>query len=170
MNTKEVTTTSTKSFYYPEVEEMIIKKSTELKEGAQKDAKHLAKENIPEKDAKTIAPYITAIKAGYEYLISEALQFLMASSIFLEAKMDADYYKETDKGLDEKIKNLEDANRHAVYELGKYSPGSILLLIGFAVIATVIINIGETLFTSKAFEVTGENMLFALILSVSVSF
>src|ERR1035437_6873576 len=37
-------------------------------------------------------------------------------------------------------------------------------------IATLIISIGEIMFNTKSFQVTGENMLFALILSISVSF
>lgn len=169
MNTK-IIKHSTDSIHYPELEEMITKKDAELKELARKDAKHLAKQNLPDKDDESLEPYIGSVKAGYEHLASQIFQFLQPSAHFPEAKIDADYYRETDKGLDEKIKNLEDVNRHAEYELGDYNPGSILLRIWLTIIATGIINIGEIIFNTKAFQVTGENMLFALILSICVSF
>ncbi len=158
------------NIYDSAMEEMIQKKDAELKETARKDARHLAKQNLPSKDDESLVPYIEGIKAGYEQLASQVFQFLQPSAHFPEAKMDADYFKEADSELDLKIKGLEDDNRHAEYELGNYSPGTIYLRIWITAIATGIISIGEVLFNTKSFQVTGENMLFALILSISVSF
>src|ERR1035437_5196722 len=158
MNTKAITTTSG-SIYNPDLEEMIQKKNTELKDLAKKNSKHFAKQNLPAKEDESLAPYIEDLKAGYEHLASQAVQFLQPSAHFPEEKMNGDYYRETDKGLHDEIKCLEDLNRHAEYELGDYNPGSILLRIWLTIIATGIINIGEIIFNTKAFQVTGENML-----------
>lgn len=154
------------------LEEIIQKKDTELKESARKNAKHFAraKPNLPAKEDETLAPYIGEIKAGYEHLASQVLHHLQPAAHFPEAKMDAEYFKEADKELDVKIKNLEDANRADEYEGGNNNSGNILLRSLAAGIATFIINIGEVIFNTKSFQITGDNMLFALIISISVSF
>ncbi len=158
------------NIYDPAMEAMIQKKDAELKETARKNARHFAKQNLPAKDEESLAPYIEDIKTGYEHLASHIVHWLQPGAAAPEAKMDADYFREADKALDEKIKGLEDDNRHAEFELGNYNPGSIPLRMWVTGIATFIISIGEVIFNTKAFQVTGENMLFALILSISVSF
>lgn len=160
------------NIYDPAIEEMIQKRDAELKEVVRKDAKHFAKAkpNLPAKEDETLAPYIDSIKTGYEQLASQIFQHLQPAAHIPEAKMDADYFKEADGELDVKIKSLEEENRHDEYDLGNYSAGSIPLRMWIAGLTTFIINIGEIIFNTKAFQVTGENMLFALILSICVSF
>src|ERR1035437_3720695 len=104
MNTKAPITASD-SLRFPIIDEMITKTRSEINDLARKDGRHLGKENIPSLDTSTYAPHVIEIKTRCESLITEVLQILMPSSIFPEAKMEADYHKETDKALDEKIKS-----------------------------------------------------------------
>ena len=158
------------NIHFPAVEELIQKKSIELKDWARKEGKHFGKQNLPALDEESLAPRTGNLKAGCEHLAAEVSHLLQAAAGFPEAKMDADHFKEMDKGLDAKIKSREDKNRHDDYELGDHSHNNIPMRIKITAIATFIISIGETMYNTKSFQVTGESMLFAFILSICVSF
>lgn len=153
----------------PEIENIIHKKDTELKDLARKNARHFAKRNLPAPSGDSLLPNIGEIKTGYEQLAARVNQILQPQTHIPEASMDNDMFKEKDKHLDSEIKTKEDQNHHDQYELGNYNPGSIPLRLWIAGAATAIIFTGEVIFNAKSFQITGENLLFALILSFSIS-
>jgi hypothetical protein len=154
----------------PEMEEMIQKRDIELKETARKNATHFAKRKLPALSGDSLSNYTGEIRAGYEKLSTDALNHLQPDALFPEAKMEVNHYKDIDKNLEAGITENEALNRNDEYELGDFNQSTILSRIRLAVISTSIITFGEILFNTKAFQVTGENLLFAMILSVGVSF
>jgi hypothetical protein len=167
MKTKELTLAS--GLHDPALEKLILAKDSELKELAQKNARHLASRNLPAKDENDLSPYTNDLRSGYSALGAEMLAKLQPETHFPEAKMDADYLREKDRQIADEIKRKDDLNRNALFELGSFNPKGLLSRIRFAVFMTAIIGLGEILFNTKAFEITGENLLFAFLLSVSIS-
>ena len=154
----------------PALESILEKEDATLIELAEKNARHFAKRNLPAPTGDTLAHYIGELKSRCEKASANFSQKLQTSAHFPEARMDADFYKEKDGTLSKEIKALEEQNQNEEYELHNYNPGSVYARIRWAIIITIIVIIGEILFNTKAFQVTGENMLFALLLSISVSF
>jgi hypothetical protein len=169
MKTQSITISSG-NIHDPVLEEMMQKRDTELKEMARKNAKHFAKRNLPASEGDNLSNYTGEIKAGYEKMAADVFHHLQPAAHFPEAKMDADYFKEIDRNLETGIREKETQNRNDEYELGEFNHGSIPSRIRYASISTSITTVGEILFNTKAFQVTGENMLFALILSICISF
>ncbi len=77
--------------------------------------------------------------------------------------------KGQEKQLESDIENLEGQNHNDEYALGNYVPGNVTARIRTATIITALIGMGEVVFNTQVFQVTGGNMLFALILSIAVS-
>lgn len=154
----------------PAIADLVEKKDSELKTLAVKNAKHFARRNLPAALGDRLANYTGELKTGYEKLSAEIFQKLQPAAHFPEAKIDHDFYKEKDNELGEKINSLQHLNHQDEYELGDFSPASIYQRIRIAAVSTFIIMLGEILFNTKSFQITGENLLFALILSISVSF
>ena len=154
----------------PKLENLMHSKHAGLKDLAQKNARHFAKRNLPAPSGDQLPPYIGDITSGYEHLATEIFHNRQPSVHFPEAKIDAEHLREKVSRLADDIKTREDQNHRDEYDLGNYHPGSIPLRLWVAGIATSIITIGEVVFNTKAFQITGESMLFALIISISISF
>ena len=151
------------------LENNINKKDAALKELARKNAIHFAKSNRPLPKGDSIEPYIGDIKSGYEELAAYIHQYLQPITHLPELKMDAEWAKGKKKELESEIEKLEGQNHNDEYALGNYAPGNIISRIRTAVLVTALIGMGEVVFNTQVFQVTGGNMLFALILSVAVS-
>jgi cation transport ATPase len=166
----QLITIYTGNIYDPAMEHMMQKTDAKLKELACYNAKHFAKRNLPSAQGDNLEHYTGDIKAGYEKLATDVFCHLQPAAHFPEAKMDADYFREKVVKIEAEIKEKEAQNRNDEYELNDFDQSSIPARIRWAVIGTLIITIGEVMFNTKAFQVTGENMLFALILSICISF
>ncbi len=153
----------------PELENLIHKKDAEMKDLARKNGKHYAGKNQPSPTGEKLDPYIGDIKAGYEELASRSYQHLQTSTHLPEGQLDAKRVKEKCEQLDTEIFDLQERNKHDEYELHRYDSNSVNHRIRIALFVTAIILIGEILFNAKAFEISGENLLFALFISFSVS-
>jgi len=154
----------------PDLEESIKKKHEELKELARKNAKHHARRNLPDPADDTLAHYVGDLKSGYEKMAAENLQRLQPAAHFPEAKMDAEYFREKVANLNTEITAKENQNQTDEYELGSFNPGTIPLKIRMAVISSMILFVGEVLYNAKSFQLIVENLLLALVLSISISF
>jgi hypothetical protein len=163
-------TISTGNIHDPIMEDMMQKRDGEIKDSARKNAKHFAKRNLPAAKGDNLTHYTGEIKAGYEKLAADVHAHLQPAGHLPEAKIDADYYEEKFNKLENEIKEKGEQNRNAEYELDGFDKSSIPARIRWALIGTIIITIGEIMFNTKAFQVTGENLLFALILSICISF
>lgn len=161
---------SSGNIYNPVMEEMMQKKDAELKELVRKNAKHFAKRNLPAPLGDNLSHFTGEIKAGCEKFATDVNSHLQPAAHFPEAKIDAEYFREKVLKLENEIKEKEAQNRNDEYELNDFDQSSIPARIRWALISTSIITIGEILFNTKAFQVTGENLLFALILSICISF
>jgi hypothetical protein len=149
---------------------LIRERENELKIMAVKNGKHFAKRNLPAPTGDCLAHYTGELKTGCEKLNAEIFQQLQPDAHFPEAKIDADFFKEKDESINTKIDSLQDQNINDEQQLEGFHPQVIYNGIRWGLIATSIMTIGEVLFNTKAFQVIGENLLFSLILSISVSF
>ena len=83
--------------------------------------------------------------------------------------MEDDFLNKKVKQLDSEIKTRVDQNKHDKYTLGNYHPGALPLQVWIAGLAPIILSIGEAIFNTKSFQITGESLLFSLILSIAIS-
>ena len=157
--------------YYcdPELEELIRKKDAELKEQARKNAKHLAAKNLPASSRDRLPPYIGDLNAGYGALSAFVNQRILPATHPVEGKLEIDKAKEKDKEFDLEIQKKEEKNRNAEYELAGFDPATLIKRILLALLSTALITLGEIAFNAKAFEITGHNLLFSLLLAVAIS-
>jgi len=169
MKTKIITIASG-NIYDPALEDLLQKRDAELKVTAEKNSKNFAQRNLPVLVGDNLLNYTGEIKAGYEKLATEVFHYLQPEAHFPEAKVDADYFREKVKNLDTEINEKEALNQNDQNSLRDFAESSIPARISWAIISTLLITIGEIVFNTKAFQVTGENMLFALILSICISF
>ncbi|MBK9638727.1 MAG: hypothetical protein IPO63_13285 [Bacteroidetes bacterium] len=166
---KKLTLSVTSSQRNPEIEKLILLIDKELKELAQKNAQHFAKSDNPKAEDASLDPYTNDIRTGYEALQAKVLHKLQPATHFPEASIDADHLKEKDKQLDIEIRKNEDQNKKDEYELGNFRPSSIKGRLRLTVLLTLILTIGETIFNAISFSVLGENLLFSLFLSLTIS-
>jgi len=169
MKTKTMTIASG-NIYDPALEDLLQKRDAELKVTAEKNSKNFAQRNLPAVVGDNLLNYTGEIKAGYEKLAAEVFHYLQPEAHFPEAKVDAGYFKEKVKNIDLEINDKEAKNQHDENTLKDFARNSIPSRITWAFVATLIITLGEIMFNTKAFQVTGESLLFALILSVCISF
>ncbi|MEI6816616.1 MAG: hypothetical protein WCL14_08395, partial [Bacteroidota bacterium] len=153
----------------PELENLIHKKDIVIKDLARKNGKHYAGKNQPAPTGEKLDPYIGDIRTGYEELASQAHQFLQPGTHLPEGQLEADRAKEKYERLDKEIFDLKEKNSHDNYELNHSDSKGVNHRIRIALVVTAIILIGEILFNAKAFEISGENLLFALLISFAVS-
>ncbi len=158
------------NIFDPVLEEMMRKRDVELKETARRNAKHFAKKNLPAPLGDSISHYTGEIRTGYEKLGAEVFHRLQPASHFPEAKADAEYYREKDGQLEKEINEKEAQNHNDQYELNEFDQSSVPSRFRWAMISTFIITIGEIVFNTKAFQITGESLFFALLLSICISF
>src|ERR1035437_8167272 len=154
----------------PEVERLIIKSNEGLQGKSRKNGTHYASKNQPAPKGDKLGPYIKDIKAGYEQLATEVHKYIQPGTHLPEGQLEADRTKEKSKKLEEQIFQLEEQNRRDEFELQNHDSKSTFNRIFIALLITAFILVGEVLFNAKAFEISGENMLFALIISFSISF
>lgn len=154
----------------PALEKIIQLKDAELKEMARRNARHFAKRNLPSPTEGEFSHFTGDIKTGYEKLYAEVYKAKQPDAHFPEAKMDGDYFKDKDAGLSNKIKTLEDENHTDKYELENFHQGILPLKLWLVLVGTLVIFSGEVVFNAKAFQVITESLLFALVLSVAISF
>lgn len=151
------------------LEAQIKQKDKQLKELAIKNAIHHSNENRPAPTKDMLEHYTGELRSGYEMAHSEIYHIVQPHGIFADAKIEDDFLNEKQRLLNieaqaklGEIKNLKYANQN--------SGGGVLKRALLCFIFTFIINIGEIIFNSKSFQVTGESYLFSLMLSAIVSF
>jgi len=153
----------------PVIERLIASRHQELIEQAKKNGQHFALKNLPAPDETNIEPYINDLKNGYFHLAAQVSKHLQTGSHGPEARMEIVHLQDKDKQLAEEIKNREHQNHMAMYELGNFNPTALNDRFRIASLVSLIITIGEILYNTKAFQIIGENMLFAFIISVSIT-
>ena len=154
----------------PVLERKIESEHNRILETSRKNALHLAEQNRPELRGDRLLPYINDQKAGYEKLVAEVHESIQPAANFPESKIDGDLYKLKCDEIDKSIQENERLNRDDKYHLGKYNPNGMIWRVVITIIITLLVYAGEAAFNTKAFLITGDNLLFALILSICLSF
>lgn len=169
MKTKSITV-QTGNILDPILEELLKKRDVELKILAEKYAKTFGERNLPASTGDNLVNYIGEIKGGYEKLAAEMYHSMQPDAHLPEAKIDADYFRGKAKGLVMEINDKEAQNKTDENHLKDFAKNNIPSRIAWAMGATMIVTLGEVMFNTKSFQVTGENLLFALVLSICISF
>lgn len=153
----------------PEVDRKIEVEHQRLMETARKNGRHLAEQNRPEIRGEKLYPYINDLKSGYEKLAAEVLENMQPAANYPESKIESDLFKMKCEGIDNSLSDLERKNREDNYHLDNFNPKGFIWRLVLAVLLTLLIYIGEAAFNTKAFLITGDNFLFALVLSFCLS-
>ena len=167
---KHFITVSSGNIHDPVMEEMMLKGDTRIKDLARINAKHFARRNLPAAKGDNLSHYTDEIRSAYEKLASDVYGHLQPAAHYPESKMDADFFKEKVAKIEAGIKEKEAQNQNDEYELTDFDQGSIPKHIRYAIYSTAVITVGEIMFNTRAFQVTGETMLFSFILSLCISF
>jgi hypothetical protein len=153
----------------PEIQEIIRKADLEITEHASESAKHFAQTNRPHPFDDNLVHYTGGIKTRCEKLGTEIAIRLQAKGHIPQGKLDIDNHKEHDANYEKEITAKEHQNRNDRFELGKFNSKDFFTVLFWVGILTAIILLGEIFFNTGAFQVTGENMLFALVISIGIS-
>lgn len=169
MKTNAVTI-STENIHDPKLEDMLQKGYFVINELAGTDGKFYGKKNLPAPKGDDLVQYTGEIRTRCEKLATEVSHYIQPDAYFPGAGIEAELYKEKAKNIEKEIKERENQNQTDEHEIRSFNQTTLQTRINWAIISTLIINIGETLFNTKAFQKTGENMLFSLIISICISF
>ncbi len=153
----------------PVLESMTLTTHEELKTLARKNGEHHAMRNMPGPSETNLEPYTNDLKNGYHRLAAQVFKLLQPDSHFPEARMDIEHMKDKDKRLDDEIKYRQNENQRIQYELGNFNPKVLHARTRMAVLISVIIAIGEIVYNTKAFQIVGENLMFAFVISTAIS-
>jgi hypothetical protein len=153
----------------PVLDSMTLRTHEELKLLAKKNGEHHGRQNLPGPKESNLEPYTNDLKNGYHRLAAHVLKQLQPDTHFPEARMDIDHMKDKDKKLGDEIKKRQDENKRIQYDLGDFNPKNLQSRVRMAIWISVIIALGEVVYNTKAFQIVGENILFALIISIAVS-
>lgn len=154
----------------PAVDRKIESEHQRMMETSRKNAMHLAEQNRPELRGDRLLPYVNNLRTGYEKLAADVLEKIQPATNFPESKIDSDLFKLKCEEIDRSIQENERLNHEDKYHLGEYSPSGIFWRMIITIIITLLVYAGEAAFNTKAFLITGDNFLFALILSICLSF
>lgn len=155
--------------YDPELENLINEKNNELNDQSKRKAELFAKRNQPEAEGDRLDHYVSEVKAGYEKLGAVIYHHLQPEAHFPEAKWDADYYKNKEAETEKEIQKKTCEKYTLQHVLGKFDPLIIRTRLWLAMLITGLIAIGDTVFIVNSFQVLGDNLLRALLLSMGVS-
>src|SRR5205085_1622319 len=143
----------------PALEKHIQKRDAELKTIARKQGMFFGQKNRPALQGETLNPYVGEFMAGYEELAIHVREHLQPESHLPKAKLEAGHFQDKDKRIVAKVKEIKSLAELAERRLGNFTPGTMPLRIVAVLSITFIISIGETLWSTKSFQVTGESML-----------
>ena len=152
-----------------EIQSALLQRDYELKHQVQKSARHFAERNLPALVGDSMAAYIGEFKSGYERTASTFLQQVQPEAHFPEGKLDITRGREKESNLQWQIEQEEAKNEKDSAQLGNFHPKSIMQWVRTVVWIFLIIMLGEILYNTKAFEVIGETLLFALLLSLGTT-
>lgn len=169
MKTNNLTVTKMQTNH--DIDMMIDLEHAKNKQHAYNSGKELGMKEPPLPSVKgdKLIDYIREIKIKYEQLALKTLRILCPGLQLPEGRMFTEWKNKETERMSKEIERLE---KHIVFsnkELNNYNPNSILSRIRKANWLGVGLFIGEVALNTQAFQVTGDSMLSALILSISVS-
>jgi hypothetical protein len=153
-----------------ELEKLINQKHAEIKGQARKNAGNFANRNLPKPTRDTLAHYTGEIRGAYEELAAFIHQRLQPDAHLPKVRMKSVRMEDKKMHIDNEVNVRGNQNNSDAFQLKGYHPQNIISRIRIALLVTFLFCIGEILFNVQAFQFTGENMLFSLIIAVSLSF
>lgn len=155
----------------PELDRKVNKETERLKKVAVINATHFAGRNQPDLKGDDLNNYTSDIKHSIEKVNADVQHELNHGSHFIHAKIDAEFYRDKDQRLEREIKEKKTENENTEHILkNSQTVGNIGFRIKLILISALVIYLGEVIFNSMGFQVIGEIFLFALLLSMAVSF
>jgi hypothetical protein len=152
-----------------QIEAFLKTGDAELKHLAQKSARSLGERNLPTPLDDSIVPYIREFKSGYERLCANFLQQIQPETHKPEGGLDITRAKEKLSTLQWKIDQLEEKNRTDIAVIKDFDPSILLFWVRKVCGLLMIIISGEIIYNMKAFQVIGESLIYALLLSLCAS-
>ena len=158
------------SGYYIEVlEKKLIKEHGQIKEKMRRKVIIITKKDHPVITKKTLMNYIGEEKAQYEKMAVDALKHLQSDAFEEEVKIKLETKGNNIKALNKEIGKLENeiVNMESE-EFDEYI--NIQDGLKHDLFITTSLLVGEVIINVFSFQILGESLLFAILLSLSVSF
>jgi hypothetical protein len=153
----------------PALETRLVREHDAIKARVEKTARHFGKRNLPAPVGDRFDHYFGESRTTYEKLHAEIQQQLQPAVNLPEAKIDHDRFQRETAACDERINHLTRENENDAFETTQAKPASPNRRRRYVVGAVLLMFAGEVLFNTKAFQVTGENQLFSMVLSLAVT-
>lgn len=163
------------TLYYPELESSLEKQHRAILEEAKLKGGHYAKTNQPHLKGDALIHYVSDISAKYDEMSVMVRQRIQAENTAIDSQLMTDATDEKVKKLQEKRHGIQNEqhnleleiaqkgiNLDAIEPLRPLQNRKFLPLFG-------IIGISEIAFNATALQVTGDNLLFGLIISVGIT-
>ena len=169
MNT-HIIKNSNGNIFHPDVEELLQKGHLVLIDTARKLGIVFAKKKMPAYKDNNLMNYIGEIKTTCESMATDVVNLIQPSAFFSEAHIEGEYFQKKAEKINEDKKTQETQNNIDRDKLGDHNHSNILKRIGKVFIIMIVLSIVDVFFNTKAFQVMGDSILFAIFISMGVSF
>ncbi len=126
--------------------------------------------NHPKPEGDKLSLYIGPIKAKCERLAAVVNRRYSPHSLALEAKTDADHYRDKDKRLDGQLKECSNALRHEELDLQNYVPGGVPIKLWGILLATLMLGFFDYAILTTSMQVIGDNLVTTQRLALGLAF
>lgn len=142
-----------------------------IKADARADGQSLAMKHpsLPLLKGDSLLPYISPIKARCEQLGMEVLHTSQPASHHPNGKIDNDWAQMHHCKLQEELNTIVTRLEMLQRELGTFNPSILSKQIRNSILIGIGLLIGEVVINTQAFQVTGDNLISCLILSLAAS-
>lgn len=141
---------------------------------AKMEGEHFAKTNRPRLRGDNLDPYVAMLVAPYDEMSARVQQSVGAENLQKETQMETDAAEEKNKALNEnlektktekhKVEHEMDEKEMSLEELPYLAPKKEKVPI------PLILAVVETFFGAAAFQILGDNLIIAIIISAGITF
>jgi hypothetical protein len=154
-----------------EIANMMEFESSRIKQNAYTKGKTGAMKDVPQPFAKSdkLIHHTGDIKADCEQVALKLLHKIMPSAHVNEGRIDTGHAEMHNTRLMDEINKVKNQINILRHELGDFDPRGLASRIWVANFVCGVLFVGEVALNTQAFQITGDNLLFSLIISGSVS-
>jgi hypothetical protein len=151
--------------------DLVQTKGSKIKADAKADGQYLAlkRPSLPLLKGDSLIHYISPIKARCEQVAMEVLHTCQPASHLPHERIDTDWAQMHNQQLQEELDIIKNKLEMIPRELGSFNPATLSNRIRNSILVGIALLIGEVVLNTQAFQVTGDNLLSCLILSLAAS-
>lgn len=168
------TTFQKQGYSDPTLERELEAQHRQILRKAKIEGEHFAKSNRPRMRGDNIEPYVSALVSPYEGMAARIHLTVNAENHQAEAKMESDASEEKNKALSEKLQKTQTEKLKVEHEMQEKDMSleelPYLAPKKSKIPIPLILGIVETAFGAAGFQLLGDNLLFAIVISAGITF